>query len=197
MKLNKTLILASASPRRRELLAMAGFPFVLRTSDADEHTEEHDPGRRVCLLARRKAEAAWQGDPDEAVLGADTMVWLEGRLLGKPEDAGQAREMLRALSGRVHTVYTGLCLRTEKGAAEAVCATKVWFRPLTETEIEQYIATGESMDKAGAYGIQGRGALLVQRIDGDFYNVVGLPLATMAELLRKEGVMCAEGAERD
>ena len=191
------LILASSSPRRRELMGMTGLPFAVRVGETDENIGEPDPEKRVRLLALRKAEAAWRGDPEEAILGADTLVYLKGRLLGKPSCREEARAMLRALSGAEHTVYTGLCLRTEAGAKTMSCATRVWFRTLSEEEIEEYLDTGEPMDKAGAYGIQGRGALLVQRIDGDFYNVVGLPLSALTELLQREGLWKRASGERD
>lgn len=181
------LILASASPRRRELLARTGLPFTAVNAEADETPP---PGASPCetalALARRKAEAARRfARPGDVVLAADTVVDLDGRALGKPKDESQARAMLAALSGRGHLVHTGFCIlcgsREESGAE----TTAVTFFPLTAEEINRYVATGEPMDKAGAYGVQGLGALLVQRVDGDFYNVVGLPIARVARLLRQ------------
>ncbi len=186
------LILASASPRRRELLAMAGVPFEVLTSGADEGLP---PGilldKAVLELSRRKA-AAVRALPQSAgkiILAADTVVELQGRILGKPHSREQAAQMLRALSGRTHRVYTGVCLLggDEKSKSFYEC-TEVTFYPLSGQEIDWYVSTGEPMDKAGAYGIQGAGALLVEGIRGDYYNVMGLPLARvvreLAQLLR-------------
>ena len=181
------LYLASASPRRREILQMAGERFEVVPSHGDEsRPPELSPGELVQELARRKAFAAevFPG-PGDIVLGADTLVALDGRLLGKPSTEKEAFSMLSALSGRVHRVYTGCCLRTAGRSETFVSEAEVEFYPLTEEEIRAYIATGEPMDKAGAYGIQGRGCVLVRGIRGDYYTVMGLPAAEVIRRLRK------------
>lgn len=180
------LILASTSPRRSELLRMAGIPF---TAAPVEVGEEYLPGtppmQIVEQLAARKATAAAKQYPDDTVLGADTLVVLKGRIFGKPKNAADAKTMLKLLSGSVHQVYTGYCLiHNGKPVCGHEC-TSVEFYPLREEDIDSYIATGEPMDKAGAYGIQGRGALLIKRIDGDFYNVMGLPVSKINRILRE------------
>ena len=178
------LILASQSPRRRSLLARITEEFIVRPSGCDEHTDERDPAKRVSELARRKARAV-EANADDLVLASDTVVALDGEILEKPADAEDARRMLRLLSGRTHTVFTGVCLR--RGETEDVffCRTEVTFWPLEGALIEDYIASGEPMDKAGAYGIQGRGALLVRSIEGDFFNVMGLPIGEVYRRLQR------------
>ncbi len=174
------LILASASPRRKELLRYITEDFTVRVSNADETVPDGlTPEETVKYLSRVKAGAVWHDDPEETVVASDTIVVIDGRVLGKPHGEAEARAMLRTLSGRTHTVFTGVCVRT--AAQERVFAerTEVTFYPLTEEEISAYVATGEPMDKAGAYGIQGKGSLLVRKIDGDFYNVMGLPVAAL------------------
>ena len=192
------LILASASPRRRELLTQAGFSFEVHPAHIPEDPlEGEDPFTYVTRLAREKAEAvfrelteakgaAGKGGLDGeslAVLGADTTVTLDNHILGKPEDAADAARMLRLLSGRTHRVITGVALVTAEGAEVAAEATAVRFLELSEEEIAAYVATGEPMDKAGAYAIQGRAARWIPRIEGCYFNVVGLPLALVATLL--------------
>ncbi len=173
-----SFLLASGSPRRRELLAMAGFSFVVHPTAADETLPPATPSERACqLLARRKAAAALPFSQEKLVVGADTLVDVDGLILGKPATAGQAEQMLSLLSGRTHCVYTGVCLRTQEWEDTFFCRTFVTFEPLSQQEIRNYIDTGEPMDKAGGYGIQGRGALLVRQIEGDYYNVVGFPLS--------------------
>ena len=175
-----SLVLASASPRRRELMQTAGLAFTVRVSDAEERIPpDAAPHEAVQALARQKAEAVVALCPDGTVIGADTVVVLDGMIFGKPRDAADARRMLQLLSGRTHEVYTGVCL-CRGGTAETffVC-TRVTFYPLTDREIDAYIATGEPMDKAGAYGVQGRGCTLVRGIEGDYFNVVGLPVAEL------------------
>lgn len=183
------LILASASPRRRELLAQVGAHFDVICADADESAANALPPReRVAELARIKCAAVAAEHPAAAVIGADTMVLnAAGELLGKPRDAEDARKMLTELSGGMNIVYTGVCVMREGRTYCGVEETRVFFRTLEPWEIEHYIASGEPMDKAGAYGIQGRGALLVQRIEGDYFNVVGLPLVLTAQLLSGAG----------
>lgn len=180
----ETIILASASPRRRELLKMAGIPFIIQAADVDESLPQGiSPDEAVQLLARKKAKAI--DTQDCLVLAADTVVALDGIILGKPHDEEDARQMLRTLSGKTHQVHTGVCLRKD-GEETVFCETaKVEFYPLTEEEIDHYVASGEPLDKAGAYGIQGKGALLVRRIDGDYYTIVGLPIARVVRELQK------------
>ena len=181
------LYLASASPRRRALLEQAGVPFVVVRIDVQEHFQKGMAPKSVAAtLAARKAWAApVRPGPGEAVLGADTVVALEGRALGKPSDAEEAAAMLRALSGRWHRVYTGFCLRAQEQAVCGVARTDVRFYPLSNEEIRRYVETGEPMDKAGAYGIQEGGALFVREIRGDYNNVVGLPVAKICRLLQR------------
>ncbi len=185
MHLDQPFILASASPRRRELLGRVVDSFVWEEAGVDEDLPQGCGGREaVVLLARRKAWAvsARHGEPC-FVLGADTMVELDGLLMGKPRDAGEAAAMLRALSGRTHRVYTGLCL-LHNGAERTACeVTAVTFAPITEAEIAANVASGEPMGKAGGYGIQFSAAAWAVRLDGCYYNVVGLPLARLRLML--------------
>jgi septum formation protein len=185
------LILASASPRRRELLAQAGFEFEVHPAHIPEDPlPGEDPVAYVIRLAREKAQAVFArlsadsgAQPGLTVLGADTTVTLDGHILGKPSDATDAARMLRLLSGRSHRVITGVALVTAQSAESAAEATTVRFLTLSESEIASYIATGEPMDKAGAYAIQGRAARWIPRIEGCYFNVVGLPLALVSTLL--------------
>ena len=179
------LILASASPRRREIFKDLGLDFTVVPSNADEKTDEHEPARVVEALSRGKAEDVF-ARTGGTVVSADTVVVLDGRIMGKPEDAADAVRMLRALSGRAHEVYTGLCVKNEEKTVSRACRTVVRFRSLSDEEIERYVATGEPLDKAGAYGISGLGALLIEGIEGDFWNVVGFPVAAFGEVMRKE-----------
>lgn len=179
------VILASASPRRRELLGGMGISFTVRVSEADENIPVGTPP--VCaveLLARRKGEAvAAETEGDCLILAADTLVALGDRALGKPRDAEEAKEMLRTLSGKTHEVHTGVAVLRGGKIYSGAATTEVVFRTLTEEEIADYVATGEPLDKAGAYGIQGLGGALVARIAGEFDNVVGLPCRLADELL--------------
>jgi len=184
------LVLASASPRRRELLSQAGFVFEVHPAHIpeDPHPGE-DPIAYVTRLAREKAEAVYSelssGSPDAArvILGADTTVTLDNHILGKPEDAAEAARMLRLLSGRTHRVITGVAIVTSGRTEVAAEVTAVKFLSLSDEEIEGYIATGEPMDKAGAYAIQGYAARWIPRVEGCYFNVVGLPIALVAALL--------------
>ena len=187
------LILASQSPRRREILQMLGYEFQCRPAHADETTPAGvGPGEAVELLAARKARAAAEdAAADAVVLGSDTVVVLDGRILGKPADEAQAAAMLRSLSGRTHRVYTGVALLRGGDARCFHQCTEVTFYPLTAAEIAAYVATGEPMDKAGAYGIQGKGSALVEGIRGDFFTVVGLPAGRTVRALREWGVLPA------
>lgn len=184
----RPLILASGSPRRRELLEGAGLSFTVFVSEADETVSpDLTPEETVLELSRHKALAAREKlrEPDAVILSADTVVAVDGEILGKPEDEEDAFRMLRSLSGRTHRVYTGVTLCREEGCESFCSSTAVTFYPLTEEEIEAYIATGEPMDKAGAYGIQGRGAILVREVHGDYFTVVGLPLAETLRRIRE------------
>jgi septum formation protein len=169
------LILASSSPRRAELLRNAGFRFRVRSKPVEERRALGEAPRDYAVrLARAKARAAWE-DRDEIVLGADTIVVLGDRVLEKPADARDARNMLTTLSGREHTVITGICLLYPGGEIVDSESTRVWFATLDPSEIEAYVQSGEPMDKAGAYAIQGLASKFVERIEGCFFNVVGLP----------------------
>ena len=182
-------ILASQSPRRKELLTRAGYRFDIIVSEVDETIPDGlSPSEAVLLLARRKAEAVSAQYPGAVVVGCDTVVALNGQILGKPVDAADAKAMLSSLSGNTHTVFSGVCI-TDGARNEAFyTATDVTFYPLPEKTVDSYIATGEPMDKAGAYGIQGLGCVLVERISGDYSNVVGLPRAESARVLASFGV---------
>ena len=187
------IILASASPRRRELLALITEEFTVCPVDADETLRPGAPlDAEVVRLSRLKAEAAQRLHPDAVCIGSDTMVTIDGLPLGKPADARQAADMLRRLRGRTHEVLTGLAVLPPDGAARPLCTrTRVTFRDFAEDELAAYLATGEPLDKAGAYGIQGRGALLVAGIEGDYYSVMGLPVAPLYEVLRGLGALRA------
>jgi septum formation protein len=173
----EVLVLASQSPRRSELLRAAGFDFIVRARPVEEvlGTSEN-PGDYVRRLARAKADASWERDT-EIILGADTVVVLGRSVLEKPADAADAHAMLQSLSGQTHTVITGICLRHATGAVVDLESTQVHFVELEPREIEDYVATGEPMDKAGAYAIQGLASKFIDRIEGDYFNVMGLPLA--------------------
>ncbi len=178
------LILASRSPRRSELLLAAGFEFTVRNADVDE-TPLPGETPRDCVrrLAEMKARAV-AGGSDEMILGADTIVVADGKMMGKPGSPAEAVSMLRRLSGKRHDVMTGVCLLGAGILLVDVASTAVWFAPLRENEIEDYVASGEPGDKAGAYAIQGVGARFIERIDGSYSNVVGLPVAMIYAWLR-------------
>lgn len=185
------IVLASGSPRRRELLERIGVTdFLVRVPEAEESFPEGlTPPEVVAYISREKAEAAaklcgWS----DIVITADTMVFLDQNRLGKPRDEAHALEMLTALQGRKHTVCTGVTVRQGRRRLTETESTDVFFRPAAEAELRRYIATGEPMDKAGAYGVQGRGALLVERLEGDFFNVMGLPVLRLARMLERFGV---------
>ena len=190
------LILASGSPRRRQLLEQIGLTFVVRSSDVDESVSPGlTPAQVVESLSARKGEAvAAEAAPGDLVLSADTVVSLDGAILGKPRDRAEAEAMLTALSGRTHQVYTGVTLLQDGRRLTGHEVTAVTFRPLSPGEIAAYVSTGEPMDKAGAYGIQGLGALLVERLEGDYFNVMGLPLCRLGEMLAQFGVRPLEAA---
>lgn len=180
------IILASQSPRRRELLARIVPEFEVRPADADESLSPGcTPARNVELLARRKARAAaGQAESGALVIAADTIVVCAGEILGKPVDQADAVRMLHMLSGRTHQVMTAVCVKTAETELAEVSVTDVTFRTLRDGEAEAYAASGEPMDKAGAYGIQGAGGLFIPRINGDYYGVMGLPVCMLGEMLR-------------
>ena len=179
------LILASSSPRRRELLSQAGIPYEVDAPEVDERCDL-PADQAVAELSRRKALAASRVHPGRYILASDTLVALDGRALGKPVDAEDAKRMLRLLSGRTHQVYTGVTVITPSGEVLTdVDASAVTFDPMTEEEIAAYVSTGEPLDKAGAYGIQGRASLYISRIDGCYFGVMGLPLYLVRRLLRR------------
>ena len=179
------LILASASPRRKELLSLFGIPFVIRVADIDETM---DPGRaafdEVGRVSRAKAMAVAAEDTD-VVIAADTIVVCQGRILGKPGTEAQAEEMLRLLSGRDHQVMTGVTVRRGAHCETFTDVTDLHFRELSQREISRYVASGEPMDKAGAYGIQGGAALFCEKMNGDYYNVMGLPVCRLWQTLSR------------
>lgn len=179
------LILASQSPRRQALLQLLGLPFSVRVSQADETPEPGlSPAEQVAQVSRRKADAIG-GEPDSVIIAADTVVVCDDRVLGKPRDPQQAREMLQLLSGRTHQVMTGLTVLYGDRCHTCTEITEVTFRPLSRQEIDRYVRSGEPMDKAGAYGIQGGGALFAQKLNGDYYNVMGLPMCRLVQVLRQ------------
>ncbi len=179
------IILASASPRRSGLMTLAGFRFDVICADIDEIVPEKAlPQEVVMSLALQKAQAVAKDHGKSAVVGSDTVVALDGKILGKPHSEKEAVEMLRSLSGRTHKVYTGVAIVCGDKVTSFFDETEVEFYPLTDEEIFDYVATGEPMDKAGAYGIQGRGAVLVKRINGDYFNVMGLPISKVYRELK-------------
>ncbi len=182
-------ILASASPRRKQLLEQAGYAFEIVVSDADESLPAGiTPEKAVRRNAARKAQAVAATNPGAVVLGCDTVVAIDGEILGKPQDEAEAKAMLRRLSGNTHTVYSGVCITNGETETVFAVATEVTFYALSDRTIDAYAATKEPMDKAGAYGIQGLGCVLVKEISGDYSNVVGLPLSESARALAAFGV---------
>lgn len=184
------LILASQSPRRRELLLQMGLrDFQIIPAIGEEHLPENaTPAQAVEVLSRQKAVEVARQHPQDVVVGADTVVALGNQILGKPQSREEAIATLTALSGEWHTVYTGVTLcQGDKILTQSV-ATQVHFRPLSPEEISAYVSTGEPMDKAGSYGIQGLGGLLVESINGDYSNVVGLPICTLGQMLQQFGI---------
>ncbi|MBQ7465216.1 MAG: septum formation protein Maf [Oscillospiraceae bacterium] len=183
------LILASGSPRRQELLRRMGLTdFVVAPADVAEwYPDGLTPEEIVAYISREKNDAV-DAEEDDVVITADTMVFLDNQKLGKPHSEAHALEMLTALQGRHHTVCTGVTVRRGDRRDTRAVTTEVYFRPASEERLRRYVATGEPMDKAGAYGIQGLGGLLVEKIHGDFFNVMGLPIATLADMLGAFGV---------
>jgi septum formation protein len=189
------VVLASQSPRRRDLLDLVGIAHAVRPADIDESAfPDEAPAAHAERLARAKADTlAAAGDAD-LVIAADTIVVIDDLILGKPADADAARRTLRRLSGRTHTVFTAVAVARGGALVSAVETVSVTFRPLDDAEIDAYVATGEPMDKAGSYGIQGYGATIVERIDGDYFAVMGLPLQRLVALLGRVGVRYGFGA---
>jgi septum formation protein len=183
------VVLASGSPRRHDLLNLVGISHEVRPANIDETMRSREtPHRHAERLARAKASAVAARDPGLITIGADTIVVVNRKVLGKPTDADHAAAMLRQLSGRRHTVITAVAVSRGKKLRSAVEEVRVKFRKLRDDEIEAYIATGEPLDKAGAYGIQGYGATIVECVEGDYFSVMGLPLARLVGLLRDVGV---------
>ena len=179
------IILASQSPRRKELMGLFHIPFTVRVSDADETMAPNlSPAEAVAQVSRRKAEAVSR-QADDVVIAADTIVVLGSQILGKPRDEADASRMLHLLSGRDHQVMTGMTLLRGDQVLTHTEITDIHFRPLSDREIDAYIRTGEPMDKAGAYGIQGGAALFADRMHGDYYNVMGLPVCRLGQFLRQ------------
>ncbi len=184
------VILASQSPRRRELLALLQIPFDVEVSGEKEIIpEDACPEQIVMALAEQKAQHVFLRHPNHCVIGADTIVVLDGHILGKPKTAAQAVEYLSALQGKNHYVLTGVCVKTPHGSLTRYESTLVRFRPMTIDEITWYVSTGDPMDKAGAYGVQGLACCFVDSVDGNFFNVVGLPLPLLYSMLLELRVM--------
>lgn len=183
------VILASQSPRRRELLRLVGIEHEVQPANVDETVLPGElPVPHCERLARLKADTLARSAPHAAVIGSDTIVVIDGKILGKPRDEGEAGDMLRRLSGRTHTVYTAVAVAWRGETRSGVESVEVRFRTLDDDVIAAYIATGEPLDKAGAYGIQGFGATIVERVNGDYFAVMGLPLGHMLELMRSMGL---------
>lgn len=183
------IVLASGSPRRQELLQRIGIrDFTVRVPHVEEWFPDGlTPQEIMCYISREKSQAV-PSEADEIVITADTMVFLDDQRLGKPQDEADALRMLTALQGRRHTVCTGVTVRQGDRVLTESEATGVIFRPAEESELRAYIATGEPMDKAGSYGVQGKGALLVERLEGDFFNVMGLPVLRLSRMLAQFGI---------
>ena len=187
----RKIVLASSSPRRRELLRLTGLRFLIDHSDFEEVLTQHvQPERLARRLSYGKASAVASRHGDALIIAADTFITLRGAVLGKPHTPEEARRMLMLLNGRSHVVTTGVTVldtRTSRKSSFAV-STKVFFKKMSEQDIDGYIATGEPLDKAGAYAIQGLGAFLVRKIEGDYFNVIGLPLSALADALKPFGI---------
>lgn len=184
------IILASGSPRRKQLLEMLGLDFTVRPAKGEEVIPRGaGPEEAVMALSAQKAgSVAAQSGPEDIVIAADTIVWFDGSILGKPKDTQDAARMLSSLSGKTHAVYTGVTVRKGDTVLTGAEESKVRFRKLSGREIDAYIATGEPMDKAGAYGAQGLASLFVEGIEGDFFNVMGLPVCRLGKMLKEVGV---------
>lgn len=184
------IILASRSPRRREILTLMEIPFEVIESHVQEIPPEGaTPEELVKALAEQKARAVFAQHPEDCVIGADTVVDLDGRVLGKPHTPERAKEYLRLLSGRSHIVYTGICLLTPGHIDVRSVRTDVTFRPMSEEEIDWYVNTGDPLDKAGSYGVQGPASLFVDHLEGNYFNIIGMPAPTLYEMLLGAGVL--------
>ncbi|MDF2951707.1 MAG: maf protein [Anaerocolumna sp.] len=199
-----SVILASGSPRRSEILEQVGIEFSVISSAIEEISTKNIPEEIVLELATMKAkDVAGQISEASIIIGADTMVALNGQVMGKPKDEEDAKDMLRKIQGKKHQVYTGVCViikeinrernkKTEQESEKIISfteKTEVWVYPMTEEQIEAYVRTGEPVDKAGAYGIQGKFAAHIEKIEGDYFNIVGFPVARFYQTLRKEGIL--------
>ncbi|MCU0648542.1 MAG: Maf family protein [Gemmatimonadaceae bacterium] len=188
------IVLASQSPRRRELLSLIGVPHEVQPADIDETPwPDEAPVPHAQRLAEEKARVVAERHPDAIVIGSDTIVVIDGAILGKPQDAAEARAMVSRLAGRTHLVHTAVAVARAAHVVSEVETVEVTFRPLDAAQIAAYVATGEPMDKAGAYGIQGYGATIVERVHGDYFAVMGLALGRLVALLRQQGVEYAFG----
>lgn len=184
------IILASASPRRRELMTLMGLDFSVITSEVDEAPPAGaGPAETVMALAVQKASAVARLCPDDCVIGADTIVWLDGQMLGKPYTAERARAYLMRMRGRTHTVFTGVALLLNGRTDVRCCETQVTFAAMTDEEIDWYVDTGEPLDKAGGYGVQGPGGMFVERISGNYFNVIGMPMPLLYRMLKDANVL--------
>lgn len=179
------IILASASPRRHEIMTKMGYKFRVAWADIDENINTENVADAVCEIAKNKAEAVAKTEKG-LIIAADTVVAIDGKIMGKPKDEEEAYAMLSLLSGKRHEVYTGVCVKSSNKTVIFNEKTSVFFRQLSEEEMWEYIKTGEPMDKAGAYGIQGAGGLFVKKIDGDYMNVIGLPATHLYTVLSNE-----------
>jgi septum formation protein len=182
------IILASSSPRRQELMSMIGLNFIIETS-GEEEVQPHGlaPAAFVKTLALQKAQPGADKYPNDCVIGADTIVYLEGEILGKPHTPEVAKAYLTRMQGKSHVVFTGIAVLKGGRADVRHCETTVTFAPMTEREIDAYVATGEPLDKAGAYGVQGPGGIFVERVEGNYFNVIGLPLPLLYKMLIDAG----------
>lgn len=186
------IILASSSPRRRELMKMIGLDFVVRPSNEEEvQPVGLSPAEYVKTLALQKAQPVADENPDDCVIGADTVVLLDGDILGKPHTPEIAKKYLMRMQGKTHTVFTGVAVLKNGRTDVRHCETRVTFMPMSQAEIDAYVATGEPLDKAGAYGVQGPGGVFVGRIDGNYFNVIGLPLPILYRMLVDAGEITA------
>ncbi len=179
------LILASQSPRRKELLGLFGIPFVIRVADIDETMDATRPAQQEVARVSRCKALAVERQPEDVVIAADTIVVCQGKILGKPHSAQEAKQMLSLLSGRDHQVMTGVTVLRDDREEVFTEVTDLHFRPLSQGEIDRYVASGEPMDKAGSYGIQGGAALFCTGMQGDYYNVMGLPVCRLGQVLRQ------------
>jgi septum formation protein len=188
----KKIILASTSPRRKEILEMLDLEFeIIPSSFKEDNTLPLAPSVLVCQLALGKAKEVSKRNPDALVIGADTLMSLDGRIIGKPKDQDDARTILNVLSGRVHSVFSGIALVEGQQIQSASAESKVYFKKLEASEIEAYLKTNEWQDKAGGYGVQSSGGDLIEKIEGGYLNIVGLPLDLLIEMLKKFGVHAA------